>query len=90
MKELWYASPPYKLIFIDQITTVGSLENELENCSDLTCYNCLGGFDYDKWEELWLAQGMLCRANSDCNWIANDLDCERQHLPFDPDVCESS
>ena len=31
--------PPYKLIFIDQITTVGSLslENELENCSDQTC-----------------------------------------------------
>ena len=43
-----------------------------------------GGFnDWNDWRE---ADGMLCRKNSDCNWLDRNMYCQDYELNFSPNV----
>jgi hypothetical protein len=38
-------------------------------------------YNFDDWKRWQEADGLLCRTNSDCGWIENSLQCERDDLP---------
>ena len=48
--------------------------------------NGFGGYGVNDWNSWREADGMLCRKDSDCNWLDRHMYCQDYELDFSPNV----